>query len=296
MAVNNYVRLGALITFAFRSAPSCVFNCTRAPIIKSLSIKSDFIPRISSRESLISDFILRTGRPLTFHDYPWLCSYVGPKKKKNPAVNYFQIRQFTDISQKFFNRLWFCRNKIHKRISFSRTIKVRNNLQMISSTHVWVSRSTITLKSRTRGNDVDGNFSDEKLILFGGPGTSFDLIALLHACRPRYNLPRTRPRVATDLIDGAASVHSPSLLSSLPQSANILDTSLAGTYYNGCLGFPGARARWPRLLHAARRVDTSAPLFRPRNRDGMGIAVVSRREGERMPAVRKLLEVSGNWR
>ncbi|KAL0105585.1 hypothetical protein PUN28_015817 [Cardiocondyla obscurior] len=43
LAVNNYVQLGALITFAFWSAPSCVFNCTRAPIIKSLSVKSDFV-------------------------------------------------------------------------------------------------------------------------------------------------------------------------------------------------------------------------------------------------------------
>lgn len=50
-------------------------------------------------------------------------------------------------------------------------------------------------------------FSDEKLILFGGPGTPFDLIALL-LVHPQYNLPRTRPRLLRTWLM-AASVHPP---------------------------------------------------------------------------------------
>jgi len=57
-----------------------------------------------------------------------------------------------------------------------------------------------------------------------------------------------------------------------------------------------ARERGDQGFHVGIGVRRRVPLFRSRNRDGEGIAVVSRREGERMPAVRKLLEVSGNWR
>lgn len=90
----------------------------------------------------------------------------------------------------------------------------------------------------------------------------------------------------------AASVHPPIASFRLSRNQRITSIRLWQARTTMVASVSQARERGDQGYHAGGRVQ----LLRSQDRDGEGITVVSRRESERMPAVRKLLEVSGNWR
>lgn len=145
------------------------------------------------------------------------------------------------------NRLRLCRNNSRK----SRTLSSNNKSQgrfikMISSTYVCLfpAINDHPRKSGRVETTWTWGFFPMKNRYFSVAREHRSILLPSSSPPRRYNLPRT---VVAGLIDGSVGSSADSLLPSLPQPANILDTSLAGTYYNGCLGFPGARARWPGL-------------------------------------------------